>query len=60
MSHGFGNLDECLDPSRLTTDSKGDTVQPYTSVNEWNRAVIFFLDRDGGKSQVLESETSNE
>lgn len=46
--------------NRLRIDYKGDTVQPYTSVNEWNRAVIFFLDRDGGKSQVLESETGNE
>lgn len=46
--------------NRLRIDYKGDTVQPYTSVNEWNRAVIFFLDRDGGKSQVLESETPNE
>ncbi len=46
--------------NRLRIDYKGDTVQPYTSVNEWNRAVIFFLDRDGAKSQVLESETPNE
>lgn len=46
--------------NRLRIDYKGDTVQPYTSVNEWNRAVIFFLDRNGGKSQVLESETPNE
>lgn len=44
--------------NRLRIDYKGDTVQPYSSVNEWNRAVIFFLDRDGGKSQILESETS--
>lgn len=44
--------------NRLRIDYKGDTVQPYTSVNEWNRAVIFFLDRDGGKSQILESETN--
>lgn len=44
--------------NRLRIDYKGDTVQPYTSVNEWNRAVIFFLDRDGGKSQILESEKS--
>ena len=43
--------------NRLRIDYKGDTVQPYTSVNEWNRAVIFFLDRDGGKSQILESES---
>ena len=42
--------------NRLRIDYKGDTVQPYTSVNEWNRAVIFFLDRDGGKSQLLKSE----
>lgn len=40
--------------NRLRIDYKGDTVQPYASVNEWNRAVIFFLDRDGGKSQILE------
>lgn len=46
--------------NRLRIDYKGDTVQPYTSVNEWNRAVIFFLDRNGGKSQVLESETNQE
>lgn len=42
--------------NRLRIDYKGDTVQPYETVNEWNRAVIFFLDRDGGKSQVLQSE----
>lgn len=42
--------------NRLRIDYKGDTVQPYAHVNEWNRAVIFFLDRNGGKSQVLESE----
>lgn len=46
--------------NRLRIDYKGDTVQPYTSVNEWNRAVIFFLDRGDGKSQILESETTNE
>ena len=46
--------------NRLRIDYKGDTVQPYASVNEWNRAVIFFLDRNGGKSQILESETNNE
>lgn len=42
--------------NRLRIDYKGDTVQPYETVNEWNRAVIFFLDRDGGKSQILQSE----
>ena len=46
--------------NRLRIDYKGDTVQPYTAVNEWNRAVIFFLDRGDGKSQVLESESTNE
>lgn len=46
--------------NRLRIDYKGDTVQPYTSVNEWNRAVIFFLDRGDGKSQILESDGSNE
>ena len=43
--------------NRLRIDYKGDTVQPYANVNEWNRAVIFFLDRGDKKSQVLESET---
>ena len=43
--------------NRLRIDYKGDTVQPYSSVNEWNRAVIFFLDKNGGKSQILESES---
>lgn len=46
--------------NRLRIDYKGDTVQPYTAVNEWNRAVIFFLDRGDGKSKVLESETTVE
>lgn len=46
--------------NRLRIDYKGDTVQPYANVNEWNRAVIFFLDRGDKKSQVLESETSQE
>ncbi len=39
---------------RLRIDYKGDTVQPYETVNEWNRAVIFFLDRGKGDSQILE------
>ena len=42
--------------NRLRIDFKGDTVQPYASVNEWNRAVIFFLDRGDRNSQILESE----
>lgn len=45
---------------RLRIDFKGDTVQPYDQVNEWNRAVIFFLDRNGGDSQLLESEDTGE
>ena len=44
---------------RLRIDFKGDTVQPYDKVNEWNRAVIFFLDRNGGNSQILESEKNS-
>lgn len=44
---------------RLRIDFKGDTVQPYDQVNEWNRAVIFFLDRNGGNSQILESEKNS-
>lgn len=40
--------------NRLRIDYKGDSVQPYESVNEWNRAVIFFLDKGDGSSQVLQ------
>ena len=40
--------------NRLRIDYKGDSVQPYESVNEWNRAVIFFLDKGDAKSQVLQ------
>lgn len=46
--------------NRLRIDYKGDSVQPYASVNEWNRAVIFFLDKGDGQSQVLESESTDE
>lgn len=40
--------------NRLRIDYKGDSVQPYETVNEWNRAVIFFLDKGDGSSQVLQ------
>lgn len=49
-----------VSPDRLRIDYKGDTVQPYANVNEWNRAVIFFLDRGDRQSQVLESESTDE
>lgn len=45
--------------NRLRIDYKGDTVQPYATVNEWNRAVIFFLDRGEGDSQILKSEKTD-
>lgn len=32
-----------IDPSRLTMEYKGDQEQPFTIVNEWNRAVVFIL-----------------
>lgn len=35
-----------VDPSRLKIDYKGDTIQPYELKNEWNRVVIFVLDRN--------------
>ncbi len=41
--------------NRLRIDYKGDTVIPYDNVNEWNRAVIFFLDKGDKNSQILES-----
>lgn len=34
-----------VDPSRLRVDYKGDVVQPYADVNEWNRAVVFIMER---------------
>lgn len=37
---------ECgIDPSRLKIDWKGDTEQPFKLVNEWNRAVVFKLEK---------------
>ena len=30
-----------VDPSRLSMDYKGDTIQPYMLKNEWNRVVVF-------------------
>lgn len=37
---------ECnIDPSRLKVDWKGDTEQPFRLVNEWNRAVVFKLEK---------------
>lgn len=32
-----------VDPSRLSMDYKGDEEQPFAIVNEWNRAVVFFI-----------------
>lgn len=37
---------ECgIDPNRLKIDWKGDTEQPFKLVNEWNRAVVFRLEK---------------
>lgn len=33
-----------VDPKRLRLDYKGDAVQPYAEVNEWNRAVLFKME----------------
>ena len=32
-----------IDPARLSMEYKGDAEQPFNIVNEWNRAVVFFL-----------------
>ena len=32
-----------VDPNRLSMDYKGDEEQPFEMVNEWNRAVVFYL-----------------
>ena len=32
-----------VDPKRLSMDYKGDEEQPVEIVNEWNRAVIFYI-----------------
>lgn len=37
---------ECnIDPGRLKVEWKGDTEQPFQLVNEWNRAVVFKLEK---------------
>lgn len=37
---------ECkVDPNRLKVEWKGDTEQPFRLVNEWNRAVVFKLEK---------------
>lgn len=32
-----------VDPNRLSMDYKGDEEQPFELVNEWNRAVVFYI-----------------
>ncbi len=32
-----------VDPKRLSMDYKGDVEQPFDIVNEWNRAVVFYI-----------------
>lgn len=32
-----------VDPSRLSMDFRGDEEQPFKIVNEWNRAVVFYI-----------------
>lgn len=32
-----------VDPNRLSMDYKGDEEQPFSIVNEWNRAVVFYI-----------------
>jgi hypothetical protein len=32
-----------VDPNRLSMDYKGDEEQPFEIVNEWNRAVVFYI-----------------
>lgn len=35
-----------VNPNRLKIDFKGDTVQPYDRKNEWNRVVVFVIERN--------------
>jgi len=32
-----------VNPNRLSLDYKGDEEQPFAIVNEWNRAVVFYI-----------------
>ena len=32
-----------VDPKRLSMDYRGDEKQPFEIVNEWNRAVVFYI-----------------
>lgn len=34
-----------VNPDRLKIDYKGDTVQPYDRKNEWNRVVVFVIEK---------------
>lgn len=33
-----------IDPARIRTDFKGDSLQPYQLKNEWNRVVVFITE----------------
>lgn len=33
-----------VDPARIRTDFKGDSLQPYQLKNEWNRVVVFITE----------------
>lgn len=38
-----------VSPSRIRVDYKGDTVQPYSKKNEWNRVVVFITEPRNNK-----------
>lgn len=35
-----------VNPKRLKIDYRGDIIQPYNRKNEWNRVVVFILERN--------------
>lgn len=38
-------VNECgIDPDRIKKDWKGDQERPFEKVNEWNRAVVFYIE----------------
>lgn len=39
-----------VDPKRLRMEFKGDKEQPYSTVNEWNRAVVFRMESKDAKT----------
>lgn len=45
-----------IDPARLKKDWKGDQEQAFKIVNEWNRSVVFFIEKPKPVKTVISEE----